>query len=406
MINLKKHTQVALGYFFLAALLGVFLRLFFVTSIPANFRYLVHAHSHIALLGWVYLALSTLIYKMYIQQAGKEKTYKRIFWFTQITLLGMLFTFPFTGYAALSITFSTLFLFASYLFTWFVLKKTPEQHKQTNSYKCIKASLWYLVFSSIGPWALGGIMATLGKASIWYKMAIYFYLHFQYNAWFILALCGILFYFLEKRGFSIDKKDFSRFFYLLNTSIILTFFLSVLWVEPHWKYYALAALGAILQLMAFLEFFKIIDRIWNDNRFCLSPFNQFILKAAAGMLVVKIVLQLFSAHPYFAELAFTHTDFVIAYLHWVFLGLVTLALFGFLKMAGLLTLSKPALIIYLTGFILSEALIFYKGISIWLGLPFFTDYFKILFAISCLLPLSVGIIFFRNLLIKIKTSPN
>lgn len=400
MINLKKHIQVALGYFFLAALLGVFLRLFFVTSIPANFRYLVHAHSHIALLGWVYLALSTLIYKIFLQKAGKEKTYRRIFWFTQITLLGMLFTFPFTGYSALSITFSTLFLFASYLFTWFVLKKTPEKHKKTHSYKCIKAALWYLVFSSIGPWALGGIMATLGKASIWYKMAIYFYLHFQYNAWFILALCGILFYFLEKKGFSIDKKDFSRFFYLLNISIVLTFFLSVLWVEPHWKYYMLAALGAILQLMAFLEFFKIVNRIWKNGRFSLSPFNLFILKVAAGMLVVKIVLQLFSAHPYFAELAFTHTDFVIGYLHWVFLGLVTLALLGFLKMAGLLAVSKPALIIYLTGFILSEALIFYKGISIWLGLPFFIEYFRILFVISCLLPLSVGIILFRNLLTR------
>lgn len=114
MIDLKKHTLIALGYFLLAALLGVFLRFFFVTSIPANFRYVVHAHSHIALLGWVYLGLSALIYKMYFSEAKKGKTYKRIFWFTQITLLGMLFTFPFTGYAALSITFSTLFLFARF----------------------------------------------------------------------------------------------------------------------------------------------------------------------------------------------------------------------------------------------------------------------------------------------------
>lgn len=400
MINLKQHTQIALGYFFLAALLGVFLRLFFVTSIPANFRYLVHAHSHIALLGWVYLALSTLIYKMYFQKERKEKTYKRIFWFTQITLLGMLFTFPFTGYAALSIIFSTLFLFASYLFTWFVLKKTPEHHKKTSSYKCIKAALWYLVFSSIGPWALGAIMATLGKTSIWYKMAIYFYLHFQYNAWFILALCGILFYFLEKKGLFINKKDFIRFFYLLNSSIILTFFLSVLWAEPHWKYYTLAALGAVLQIMAFLEFFRILKSVWKDTRFNISPFTRFLLKTAAGMLVVKILLQLLSAHPYFAELAFTYTDFVIGYLHWVFLGLITLALFAFLEMAGLLKVSKPALGIYLTGFILSEVLIFYKGTSIWLGLPFFSDYFKILFAVSSLLPLSVGMILFKNLLTK------
>ncbi len=400
MINLKRHTQVALGYFFLAALLGVFLRLFFVTSVPANFRHVVHAHSHIALLGWVYLGLSTLIYKMYFEKAGKEKVYKSIFWFTQFTLLGMLLTFPFTGYAALSITFSTLFLFASYLFTWFVLKKVPVHHKKKNSFKCIKAALWYLVFSSIGPWALGGIMATLGKTSIWYKMAIYFYLHFQYNAWFILALCGILFFFLEKRGFFIEKKDFSRFFYLLNSSIILTFFLSVLWVEPHWKYYALAALGALLQVMAFMEFFGIITPLWKNTQFHLPPFTRFILKTAAALLIVKIILQLFSAHPYFAELVFTFTDFVIGYLHWVFLGLITLPLFAFLRMAGLLKISRLTLGLYLTGFILSEGLIFYKGTSIWLGLPFFSNYFKLLLAVSSLLPLSIGIILIKNLLTK------
>ena len=174
MVKLKAHTNIALGYFFLVGLLGVFLRFFFVIPIPANFRYVVHAHSHVALLGWVYIGLTTLIYKMYFSEAGFGKTYRRIFWFTQFTIIGMLVTFPFTGYALFSISFSTLFLFASYFLAWFILKKTPPNYKTTFSFKFIKASLWYMVFSSIGPWALGGIMATLGSGSIWYKMAIYF----------------------------------------------------------------------------------------------------------------------------------------------------------------------------------------------------------------------------------------
>ena len=400
MINLKKHTLIALGYFLLAALLGVFLRFFFVTSIPANFRYVVHAHSHIALLGWVYLGLSTLIYKIYFSEDKNGKTYKRIFWFTQVTLLGMLFTFPFTGYAALSITFSTLFLFASYLFTWFVLKKTPEEHKKTNHFRCIKAALWYLVISSIGPWAIGGVMATLGQTSIWYKISIYFYLHFQYNAWFILALCGILFFFLDKRGFTIEKSNFNRFFYLLNAGIILSFFLSVLWVEPHWIFYALAALGAVLQLMAFMEFFGILRPLKHHSKMHFSAFTKLLLKLAALLLAVKIIMQLFSAHPFFAELAFTYTDFVIGYLHWTFLGLISISLFAFLEIAGIFKNSKSAFWIYFTGFTLSEALIFYKGTSIWLGLPFLENYFMILVVVSSLLPLSLFIILFKNLLSK------
>lgn len=397
MIDLKRHTNIALGYFLLVGLLGIFLRSFFITSIPANFRYVVHAHSHIALLGWVYIGLTTLIYKMYFSEAGQGKTYRRIFWFTQVTLLGMLFTFPFTGYALFSITFSTLFLFASYLFTWFVLKKTPLKHKKNYSFKCIKAALWYLVFSSIGPWALGGVMATLGKTSIWYKMAIYFYLHFQYNAWFILALCGIFFYFLEQKDLLPAKKDFKRFFQLLNAAVILSFFLSVLWVEPHWIFYVLAGLGAILQVWAFIKLFSMIKPFWIGNRLDFSPFVRLLLKIAWIVLIGKICLQLLSALPYFAELAFTYTDFVIGYLHWTFLGFISIVLFAFLKTAGLLKVPKIAFWIYFTGFVLSEILIFYKGTSIWLRLPFFEDYYKTLVAVSSLLPISIGILVFKNL---------
>jgi hypothetical protein len=402
MLDLKKHTGIALGYFFLVGLLGLFLRSFFVTAIPANFRYVVHAHSHIALLGWVYLALTTLIYKLYFSGTKKGKTYRRIFWFTQITLLGMLFTFPFTGYALYSITFSTLFLFASYLFTWFVLKKAPEAARKTRSFRLIRSGLWYLVLSSIGPWALGGVMATLGKESIWYKMAIYFYLHFQYNAWFIFALCGILFYFLERRNLLPKNDIFDRFYFLLHGGVILSFFLSVLWVKPHWSFYMLAAAGAISQILAFYYLYLILKKNWKDHRFDFPPFVKLLLLLSGIFLTGKIIMQLVSAIPYFAELAFNYPDFIIGYLHWTFLGVVSIALFAFLWLAGLFKVPKMAFWIYLAGFALSEALIFYKGISVWAGVMFFDSYFKALVAVSSLLPLSIGIMFFKSFLTEKK----
>src|SRR5690606_17244373 len=225
MINLKKHASIALTYFLLVGFLGIFLRMFFVTPIAANFRYVVHAHSHIALLGWVYLGLTTLIYRLYFMGSSKSRTYLRIFWFTNITIIGMLCSFPFQGYALYSITFSTLFLIASYFLAWFVFKNIPAEYKDTYSYKCIRTALWYMVISSIGPWAIGGVMATLGNTSIWYKLSIYFYLHFQYNAWFILTLCGILFYLMEKFKLNIDRRDFKEFFLNANAGFLLTLFL-------------------------------------------------------------------------------------------------------------------------------------------------------------------------------------
>ncbi|WP_029037658.1 hypothetical protein [Salinimicrobium xinjiangense] len=402
MINLTRHTNIALGYFFLVGLLGVFLRFFFVIPIPANFRYVVHAHSHIALLGWVYIALTTLIYKMHFSRAGFGKIYKRIFWFTQITLIGMLVTFPFTGYALFSITFSTLFLIASYFMAWFILKKTPPPYRSRSSFKLIKASLWYMIFSSIGPWALGGIMTTLGSGSIWYKMAIYFYLHFQYNAWFLLALLGIFFYFLEQQNLEPQKGHFKSFYWQLNAAVILSFFLSVLFTEPHWIYYVLGGTGAVLQITAFLKLWQMINPIWKQLQF--SSFLKLLLKLTGVLLAVKLLLQLFSAIPYFANLAFNFPDFVIGYLHWVFLGVVSIPLFVFLSQKALLKLPKWIFWLYFAAFILTEALIFYKGTATWLELPLLPDYFKILAYISVFLPLTVGTLLSKNLLTKRQTS--
>lgn len=397
MINLKRHTNIALGYFLIVGLLGGFLRLFFVTAIPANYRFIVHAHSHIALLGWVYIALATLIYKIYFAEAGKPAIYRRIFWFTNICILGMLCSFPFQGYALFSIIFSTLFLIASYFLAWFIFKHVPGHFKELPSYKCIKAALWYMVFSSIGPWAIGGVMATLGKTSIWYKLSIYFYLHFQYNGWFILALIGILFFLFERNKISIPEQEFKRFFRLINGGIILSFFLSILWTNPPFVFYILAAAGAVLQVLAFFKFFKILLASWKRLQFKLPPFTGMLLKICGILLVGKVLLQLLTAIPFFADLSFRYTDFVIGYLHWTFLGVISIGLFAFLKYFKLLKLPRPLFWIYFCGFVLSEVLIFHKGFSFWQRLPFLSQYASVLVGISALLPLSVGIVLINNI---------
>ncbi|HSJ12210.1 MAG TPA: hypothetical protein VK916_05965, partial [Gillisia sp.] len=396
-VKLKRHTNIALGYFLLVGILGILLRLFFITPIPGNFRFIVHAHSHIALLGWVYIGLITIIYKMYYTEVDRSKRYKRIFWFTNFTVIGMLITFPLQGYALFSITFSTLFLFASYFLSWFFLKNIPVHYKGSNSYKCIKASLIFLVFSSIGPWAIGGVMATLGNTSIWYKLSIYFYLHFQYNAWFILALAGIFFYLLEKAGLSINKKEFRSFYLLLISAIILSFFLSVLWVNPPVIFYLLAGAGAILQVAALVKFYILILPAWRSFKKKTSPLVKLFLKITLLFLIIKVFMQLLTALPYFASLSYRYTDFVIGYLHLVFLGVISIALFAFLVQFGLLNFRKKIFLLYFSGFILSEILIFYKGTAMWLGWPFISEYFTILVVVSSLMPLAIGILLIENL---------
>ncbi|MCG2431518.1 hypothetical protein [Aequorivita xiaoshiensis] len=397
MINLKKHISVALAYFLLVALMGVLLRLFFVTPVQLNFKYILHAHSHTALLGWIYLGLTTLIYKIFLSEADKSKLYKRIFIFTNTCILGMLVTFPYQGYALYSIIFSTLFLFASYWFTWFAIKNIPEHFKHRFSWKLVKASLWYLVFSSVGPWAIGGVMATLGTESIWYKTSIYFYLHFQYNGWFILALLGILFYILEKNGVVFRREQLRSFFFLLNFAVIFTLFLSVLWFGPPTIIYVLGLIGAVAQILAFYELYILLKKPWSFLIKSISPRGLLLFKIAGVLLVAKVLMQFFSAFPYMADLAYRLKDFVIGYLHLVFLGIVVPLMLAFLNYFRLLTIPKSFLWFFLLAFITTEALIFYKAFAFWLGLPFFQNYYILLAAFSCLFPIAVGILFYNQI---------
>lgn len=360
---LKRHTIIALVYFLIIAVLGVMLRFFPILDIPVNYRFIVHTHSHIALLGWVYTALISLIYYAFLRSQPVEKKYRLIFWFTQLTIVGMLLTFPFTGYALFSIIFSSLFLIASYWFVFFFFRHCPPAMKKTGSYKLIRISLWYMVISSIGPWALGIIMNTAGSGSAWYRNAIYFFLHFQYNGWFIVALFGILLYIFEKNAFSLPRKIFNRFYYLLNGGVILTFFLSLLWMKPHWSFYLLALIGGVMQFIAFGVFFRAIYSkalsVFKD----LPGLFRFSVRIVILLFFVKLTAQIFGAFPVVAHIIFTNLDMIISYIHWVFLGIVSVSLFAFLDHAALMKITKMQLSLYLIGFVLTEFLIFSRGLA-------------------------------------------
>lgn len=376
--------------------MGILLRFYVVTSLPFNYKFLLHAHSHTALLGWIYLGLTTLIYKIFLQAADKPILYKRIFYFTNLCILGMIVTFPIQGYALFSIIFSTLFLFGSYWFAWFAMKYVPEHFKKRFSWRLVKTSLWYLVISSIGPWAVGAIMSTLGPTSVWYKTSIYIYLHFQYNGWFILALLGIIFYLLEENEIQFNKSNFKSFFLLINFGIIFTVFLSILWFTPPKIFFILGGIGALAQILSFYQLFEILKNHFIIIKKSICRSSWLLLKIACSLLILKLLMQLISAHPFFASLAYRLNDFVIGYLHLVFLGIVITTMLALLKFHGLIRLPKSFVWIFILAFISTEFLIFYKATALWLGLPFFVDYYLYLAILSCLFPIAIGILFFVN----------
>ncbi|RUA13744.1 MAG: hypothetical protein DSY83_10775 [Flavobacteriia bacterium] len=376
----QRNIRVAISYFAMAALLGVLLRFYPIFSFGFNYRYMVHAHSHIALLGWVYVALTTLIHYCFVEKGTSDKKYTRIFWFTQVSLVGMLLTFPFQGYALFSIFFSTLFLIMSYVFFHYFSRNSDPKFRHGNSLRCIKAALWYMVISSLGPWALGIIMGTLGAQSIWYRLAIYFYLHFQYNGWMLLALIGLFLFAMERRDMVIPKKSFMWFFWILNAGVVLTFFLSTLWIEPPPLLYVLAGIGAITQGCGLVLLWAMAK---NDIKVLpLSKLQALLMKTAVFLVFIKIALQLLTALPYFARIATMYLDLTIGYLHMTFLGMISIGLFFLVDYFGLFVISKKAYQWYFWGFLVTEILIFYKGFAAWVQWPIFKGYMEILALVS------------------------
>lgn len=393
-VNLNHHLKIALAYFLIVSLLGLLLRLFFVVSLPKGFRftYLLHAHSHAALLGWIYLGLMTLIYKVFLKGSLKQKSYQRIFILTNISVLGMLCSFPFQGYALYSISFSTLYLIASYFFAGFIVKNISEEYRHAPSWILVKTGLFYLVFSSLGTWGIGPISAMFGTSSFWFKDALYFFLHFLYSGFFFTTLLGILFRLLEQRGISLNKRKFNKAYTHLNIGIVLSYFLSVLWNKPLVIFYFLAGIGAVYQIYGYFLIYRLFKPHVGLLKKEFKTFHYRILKIAALLIGLRIFLQLLSVLPYVAALAFKFRDFIIGYLHLVFLGIVIPVLLVLLHQLKLLRLSKNAFLLFLIGVGITEFMIFYRASAFWLGWPLMDLYLYnwILLGCSILFPISIA----------------
>ena len=159
------------------------------------------------------MALTTLVHTLFLVKGKRENFTERFFCLPIFASWECSSPFPYRVCPVFHYFFPLCFLFASYWFICYKLKYVPLRFKKRFSWRLIKTSLYYLFISSLGPWAVGGVMATLGTDTIWYLLAIYFYLHFQYNGWFILALFGVLFYIFEGAGLQFPQKKYHYFMF-------------------------------------------------------------------------------------------------------------------------------------------------------------------------------------------------
>ncbi|MGA9588639.1 MAG: hypothetical protein WBV11_02285 [Salegentibacter sp.] len=389
----RSWVLTCLTNFLIAALLGLFLRYMFVNPLDGfNFRFLTHAHSHTAMLGWVYLMLYSLIVWRFIPKP--RKIYKRLFWVTEFAVIGMVLSFPFEGYAAVSITFSTLHIFCSYYFARLVWK--DEAENELPEKKLLKASLLFMLLSTLGVWCLGPAVAMAGAGSPFYNIAIQFFLHFQFNGWFLLAVLAIFFKTLNKSGLKIDQKEFKKFYFLIIAATILSLALPVGWYAPHPMLLILNGAGVVLQLVALYFFLKIIRPQWSVFSNQISPITRIMFSFALLNFILKVVLQSSSIFPEIAAVSHQLRNLVIGFIHLMMLGVISGFLFAFLFQSSLVKPNSRLLSwgagIFLTGFIATEAILFGQGGMYYFSLGILPQYNLILFLFSCLLVIGILII--------------
>ncbi len=377
--------------FFIAASMGLVLRLLYVFPIESiNYQFLLHGHSHVAMLGWVYLMIYSLIVHFFIPKTAQQKpVYNRLFWLTEIAVIGMTFRFPVEGYALFSIVFSTLHIFCSYYFCRLVWKDA-----KTNSLpekQLLRTALFFMLLSTLGVWCLGPAVGLLGKASAFYQIAIQFFLHFQFNGWFLFAILAL---FLKHLNADIDKKIFQRFYNFLVSATVLTLALPVSWYLPYPIFHWINSLGVLLQLISFILFIQIIRPYFETFFSALKAVEKLVYGFALTSLFLKIVIQLVVLIPELAQISHQIRNFVIGYIHLTMLGIISGFLLGFVLQNTFLNGQKKrvklGILLFLIGFTGTELLLFLQGSCFFFNKGQLPGYTENLFTASIFLPLGLS----------------
>ena len=392
-MDTRKDIQWAFLYFIITILLGLSLRVSYIADVFFNIRHVTHSHSHIGLLGWIYTILSSLICQYFLRETDR-KPYFILFLCTQFCILGMLFSFPFGGYFLYSIIFSSLFIICTYWFSIFFLKRSKKynfirfsisksvdvENDKPLSLKFVHWGIYFLILSSIGIWLLPVAIVKAGKGSDWYNSALYFFLHFQYNGWFLAVLFGLLVGEIEHKSL-LNSKRLKGALYNFVIGTIGSVTLS--WVgffnEP--ILYIIGNISGFLLLASIFELYRAYMQLEK---------SAFLMQMFLLLCMLKTIFMFLGSFPWIAEVVLPNREFVISYLHFTFLGVIGFGVLHFLEKNLHIHFPYWSLSLYTTAFVGSEILITYKGIAILCELFVPDNYYLLLVVFSSLFFIAVG----------------
>lgn len=369
-LSCRSWLCVAVFNFLLVALMGLLMRLKFLYSISwIDQKNIMHAHSHFAFTAWVSMALMVFMPMLILSLRVKEKLplrYQMLLLLNLVCSLCMMVAFSLQGYAFFSILFSTLSLFIGYFFCYYCWKDLNLIELPANLKLWYKVALLASILSSLGTYFLVYLKVTQQADPLKQLASIYFYLHFQYNGWFIFGCMAVFNHWLFQQ-FKVNLFS-SKFHYAYAATLLPAYFLSVLWWKgmPSWLY-VLLVMTVLLQLGLWLFYAKTnLAHIKKQTASVFRKPANWMFLVILTALTLKLLLQAVSVIPALSELVYGFKPIVIAYLHLVLLVIISMFILAFAFQQGALSVNRMAswsMLIICIGVFLNESLLAVQGIG-------------------------------------------
>ena len=338
----KKLWNYPLIFGVMGVFLGLLLRFAYTGTLGGFlFKNVLHAHSHLLLLGFIFNTLLISVWSEFTK--GIDKISFNFFLALQICMIIMAIAFILQGYAFYSILFSTLHLFLSYIL---LIRLWRRLEGVSNLVLLAKIGIILHFVASVGPFVLGPLMVLNLKSSPWYQQAIFFYLHFQFFGTYFVWMLTLLF---EKVQLKVSK----RFIFILIASLTLGYAHSLDYNFDHWSIHIFGGIGSGTLVLLLLSVF----RKFIENRNAVTNLYFIILLIS--------LLNFTGSFPWIANLAVESRFVLIAWLHLLFLGMYVPFIWVFLN----LRMKTIIWILYALVFLMSEVfLIFPIAVSRFLNI--------------------------------------
>src|SRR5699024_2489326 len=335
-------TDFTFFFFFLTAFTGVWMRLYpIIPNISLPYKHVLHGHSHLAILGWTFLSVVIIFLTIYWHKLKSKTEAKALIITLFLVTLTMFLTFLYQSYGLYSIIMSTVHIFIEYWTVSFIYRSVKRIHTIPKGSKLFfYSSLISLVIYSIGPFSLGYISSVGLKETFWFDIAIYFYLHFQYNGWLFLFLIGLFLILLDNRKISIHQPLLRLGFWIYVIALFPNFFASVLWVDHHSIVSTLAAIGTVGQWIAIISILISFLRARKSLLKQKSNVPRIMLGIIFFILFAKSTMELGLITPGLASLVFETRSVIIGYLHLTLLGFISIFILVQYTMINVLPINK------------------------------------------------------------------